>query len=49
VDAATLRAVPRLLVSSWGAFRAVATQAACRAGLVHTLVADEELASELLR
>lgn len=43
-----LRAVPRLITSSFGAFRAGATLAAVRAGLVHTLIADDQLAAALL-
>lgn len=49
VTAAELRGVPHLITSSAGAFRAEATLAAVRAGLAHTLVVDEELATTLLR
>ncbi|GAB3464562.1 sugar-binding domain-containing protein [Streptomonospora sediminis] len=48
VTAEELQSVGHLLVSSHGAFRAAATRAAVRAGLVHTLVVDSELASALL-
>ncbi|GAA2756311.1 sugar-binding transcriptional regulator [Actinopolymorpha rutila] len=48
IDARTLAGVPRLLVSSHGAHRADATRAAVRAGLVHTLVCDADLAVALL-
>lgn len=43
-----LRATPRLITSSFGAFRAEATLAAVRAGLVRTLVVDDQLAAALL-
>ena len=46
--AADLQSVGHLVVSAHGAFRAQATRAAVRAGLVHTLVADTELATALL-
>lgn len=48
IDAYRLRAVPRLVTSSHGAYRAAATAAAVRAGLVHTLVTDDSLADALL-
>lgn len=48
VTAGELRAVPRLITSSFGAFRAEATRAAVRAGLVRTLVVDDQLAAALL-
>ncbi|MEQ4210223.1 sugar-binding domain-containing protein [Actinopolymorpha sp. B9G3] len=48
IGAEDLKAVPRLLTSSHGAYRADATLAAVRAGVVHTLVVDSELASALL-
>ncbi|GAB3412108.1 sugar-binding transcriptional regulator [Flindersiella endophytica] len=48
VTAAQLKRVPHLITSSVGAFRAEATLAAVHAGLVHTLVVDEELATALL-
>ncbi|MFC4866436.1 sugar-binding transcriptional regulator [Streptomonospora arabica] len=48
VTAEELQAVPHRIVSSHGAFRAEATRAAVRAGLVHTLVVDSELAAALL-
>lgn len=48
IEADELRAVPTVLASSSGAFRAEATLAAIRAGLVHTLVCDTDLASALL-
>lgn len=43
-----LHAVGRLIVSSHGAYRRDATLAAVRAGLVHTLVIDADLAHALL-
>lgn len=42
-----LRRVPDLVVSSFGAYRAEATIAAARAGLVKTLVADRALADAI--
>lgn len=48
IEADELRAVPTVLASSSGAFRAEATFAAIQAGLVHTLVCDTELATALL-
>lgn len=48
IETEQLRVVPRLIASSLGAFRAEATHAAIRAGLVHTLVCDAELAEALL-
>ncbi|MEO3756539.1 sugar-binding domain-containing protein [Streptomyces sp. B6B3] len=48
IDAETLRAVPRLITSSYGAQRAQATRAAVAAGFVHVLVTDDELAHALL-
>jgi DNA-binding transcriptional regulator LsrR (DeoR family) len=48
IDVHRLRQVPRLITSSHGAYRAEATAAAVRAGLVHTLVVDDELATALL-
>lgn len=48
ISAEELRAVPRLITSSVGAYRADATLAAVRAGLVRTLVTDDELAAALL-
>ncbi|MFF5989387.1 sugar-binding transcriptional regulator [Prauserella flavalba] len=48
IDSQTLRAVPKLITSSYGAHRAQATRAAVATGCVHTLVADDELARALL-
>ncbi|MEJ5868276.1 sugar-binding domain-containing protein [Pseudokineococcus sp. 5B2Z-1] len=43
-----LRRAPQRLATSYGAYRAVATRAAARAGLVSTLVADGDLARAVL-
>jgi DNA-binding transcriptional regulator LsrR (DeoR family) len=48
IDVHQLRQVPHLITSSHGAYRAEATAAAVRAGLVHTLVVDDTLAAALL-
>jgi len=49
IEADRLKAVPRLITSSFGAHRRDATIAAIRAGFVHTLVVDQELARAMIR
>jgi hypothetical protein len=44
-----VRAIPRLITASYGAYRTKATLAAVRAGFVRTLVTDDDLARALLR
>lgn len=48
IEADRLKAIPRLITSSFGAHRRDATIAAVRAGFVHTLVVDEELARAMI-
>jgi len=43
-----LRQVPEVIATSYGAYRAVATIAAARAGLIKTLIADRSLALAVL-
>lgn len=48
ITADQLRAVPKIIATATGAYRAEATIAAIRAGLVHILVIDDDLARTIL-
>lgn len=47
IDLEQLRRTPRVIATSFGAYRAEATRAAARAGVIGTLIADRSLAEAL--